>query len=115
MPPVDRGDAVLKLSHRPATLRDVPLLARLNRQLVEDEGARTRLTLDGLEARMRGWLQVEYAATIFELAGEPVAFALYRKSDGGTSCASSPRRPPTQSSSGAPGRRRIELATARAG
>lgn len=74
----------MKLSHRPATLRDVPLLARLNRQLVEDEGARTRLTLDGLEDRMRRWLRGEYKATIFELAGEPVAYALYRKFDGGT-------------------------------
>jgi 2-amino-4-hydroxy-6-hydroxymethyldihydropteridine diphosphokinase len=73
-----------KLAHRSATLRDVPLLARLNRQLVEDEGARTRLTLDGLEARMSGWLQGEYAATLFELGGEPVAYALYRKFDGGT-------------------------------
>ncbi len=74
----------MRLSFRPATLRDVPLLAHLNRQLVEDEGARTRLTLDGLEARMRGWLRGEYAATLFELGGESVAYALYRKSDGGT-------------------------------
>ena len=74
----------VKLSHRPAALRDVPLLARLNRQLVEDEGARTRLTLDGLETRMRGWLRGEYAATLFELGDEPVAYALYRKFDGGT-------------------------------
>jgi len=73
----------VKLSHRSATLQDVPLLARLNRQLVEDEGARTRLTLDGLEARMRGWLRGEYAATIFELGHEPVAYALYRKAGGG--------------------------------
>ncbi len=62
----------------------MPLLARLNRQLVEDEGARTRLTLDGLEARMRGWLRSEYAATLFELGDEPVAYALYRKFEGGT-------------------------------
>ena len=74
----------MKLTHRPAALRDVPLLACLNRQLVEDEGARTRLTLDGLESRMRGWLRGEYAATLFELAGEPVAYALYRKTEGGT-------------------------------
>ena len=73
-----------KLTHRAATIRDVPLLARLNRQLVEDEHARTRLTLDGLEDRMRGWLRGEYAATIFELGEEPVAYALYRKTDGGT-------------------------------
>jgi 2-amino-4-hydroxy-6-hydroxymethyldihydropteridine diphosphokinase len=59
-------------------------LARLNRQLVEDEGARTRLTLHGLEGRMRRWLRAEYDATIFELAGEPVAYALYRKTESGT-------------------------------
>jgi 2-amino-4-hydroxy-6-hydroxymethyldihydropteridine diphosphokinase len=33
---------------------------------------------------MRGWLRGEYAATLFELGGEPVAYALYRKCDGGT-------------------------------
>jgi len=74
---------MVTLTHRPATLRDVRLLARMNRQLVVDEGARTRLTLDGLEARMRGWLQGEYAGTIFELSGEPVAYALHRKSGNG--------------------------------
>lgn len=74
----------MKLTLRSATLRDVPLLARLNRQLVEDEGARTRLTLDGLEARMRGWLRGEYAATLFELGRETVAYALYRKTGAGT-------------------------------
>lgn len=74
----------MKLSYRPATLRDVPLLARLNRELVEDEGARTRLALDGLEARMRGWLRGQYAATLFESGGEPIAYALYRKTGGGT-------------------------------
>src|SRR5262245_43217023 len=56
----------------------------MNRELVRDEGARTRLTLDGLEARMCGWLRSEYAATLSELAGEPVAYALYRKTDHGT-------------------------------
>ena len=73
-----------QLRFRSATLRDVPLLARLNRQLIDDERARTRLTLDGLEKRMRQWLRGDYAATIFELSGEPVAYALHRKMEAGT-------------------------------
>ncbi len=36
------------------------------------------MTVAELEQRMRGWLQAEYAAVIFEEIGEVVAYALYR-------------------------------------
>jgi ribosomal protein S18 acetylase RimI-like enzyme len=36
-----------------------------------------------LESRMRGWLASEYRAAIFEVASEPVAYALYRMENDG--------------------------------
>ena len=42
--------------YRMARSGDVPLLARLNRQLIEDEGHRnTGMTVEQLEERMRGF------------------------------------------------------------
>ena len=65
------------LQFRQATEADVGLLATLNRQLIEDEGHRNRMTLPELEARLRHWLQHTYAAIIFEQHAVPVAYALY--------------------------------------
>ena len=62
---------------RIATLDDVELLARLNHQLIQDEGHPNDLTHSQLADRMRNWLQAEYRAVIFEEAGEVLAYALY--------------------------------------
>ncbi|MHB1317797.1 MAG: GNAT family N-acetyltransferase [Anaerolineae bacterium] len=67
-----------KISYRDATADDAPLLARLNRELIEDEGHRNPMTVPELEERMRGWLSGEYRATLFERGGRVVAYALYR-------------------------------------
>ena len=37
------------------------------------------MTVPELEERIRGWLQSEYTAVIFEERGEVVAYALYRE------------------------------------
>ena len=66
------------MRYRFATLDDVPLLCRMNRQLVSDEGHRSRAQSDAwFEARMRGFLTGDYTAVLFELEGETVAYALY--------------------------------------
>jgi ribosomal protein S18 acetylase RimI-like enzyme len=66
------------MKYRFAMLKDVPLLARLNRQLVEDEGHRNRLRSDAwLEKRMRGFLTSEYRAVLFDMEGRTVAYVLY--------------------------------------
>jgi ribosomal protein S18 acetylase RimI-like enzyme len=66
------------MRYRFATLDDVPLLARLNRQLVEDEQHRNRFQPDAwFEERMRGFLTGGYQAVLFEIDGEVVAYALY--------------------------------------
>ncbi|HYA79031.1 MAG TPA: GNAT family N-acetyltransferase, partial [Candidatus Nitrosopolaris sp.] len=67
------------MTFRRATLNDCALLAELNHQLIRDEGHRNPMTVLELEQRMRGWLASEYAAVLFEVGGEVVAYALYRE------------------------------------
>ena len=59
------------------------MLARMNFALLEDEGHRRRLSIEDLEARMRGWLAGSYAAILFEIDGQTVAYALYRTEEDG--------------------------------
>jgi len=67
------------MTFRQATLEDCAVLARLNHELIQDEGHRNRITVTELENRMRGWLSGEYCATIFEENGEVVGYALFRE------------------------------------
>jgi GNAT superfamily N-acetyltransferase len=67
------------MTFRRATLNDCSRLAELNRELIQDEGHRIRMTLPELEQRMRAWLSGEYAAILFEDGGDVVAYALYRE------------------------------------
>jgi predicted acetyltransferase len=62
---------------RRATVDDSALLAELNHQLIRDEGHRNKMTVPELEQRMRGWLQSEYTAILFDDANKTVAYALY--------------------------------------
>ena len=66
------------LGHRVATFGDVPTLARMNQQLIEDEGHRNRMPLHELEARMRSLLDGDYTATLFEWDSQIVAYVLWR-------------------------------------
>ena len=70
------GDEALYF--RIATVEDSAVLAELNQRLIRDEGHRNPMTLGELEARMRGWLQGEYEAVLFEIGGEVAGYALYR-------------------------------------
>jgi GNAT superfamily N-acetyltransferase len=67
------------VNHRRAILTDCALLAELNHQLIRDQGHRNQMTVPELDQRMRGWLQSEYSAIIFEDGNEAVAYALYRE------------------------------------
>ena len=67
------------MTYRRATPDDSPLLAELNHQLIQDQVHRNTMTVPELEQRMRGWLEGEYVATLFEEGGEVVAYALYRE------------------------------------
>ena len=65
------------LGHRVATPGDIPMLARMNQQLIEDERHRNPMDLTELEARMRLMLGVDYTATLFEQEEHVVAYALW--------------------------------------
>lgn len=65
------------LTHRRAAADDAPVLAEINRQLIEDEWGGGGMSLDALEERMLGWItEGDYHAIIFEHAGVMVAYAL---------------------------------------
>jgi GNAT superfamily N-acetyltransferase len=64
---------------RLATSTDAEILGRLNQRLIQDEGHRNSMDLAQLQERMRGWLEGEYAAAIFETASEIGGYALYRE------------------------------------
>ncbi|HEX2878991.1 MAG TPA: GNAT family N-acetyltransferase [Polyangiaceae bacterium] len=67
---------------RRALLTDAGLLARMNADLIRDEGHSNPMTVEQLEDRMRGWLQGEYSAVLFEADDQIVAYALYRDNEG---------------------------------
>ena len=67
------------MTYRRATSADCSLLAELNHQLIRDEEHRNPMTVPELEQRMRGWLESEYVAILFEDGGKVVAYALYRE------------------------------------
>jgi predicted metal-dependent HD superfamily phosphohydrolase/GNAT superfamily N-acetyltransferase len=67
------------LTFRVAGPSDCALLAEFNHQLIRDEGHRNPMTVPQLEERMRGFIQGEYRAILFEQSGKVVAYALYRE------------------------------------
>lgn len=69
----------MKLRH--ASDADIPLLAELNHQLIQDERAPNPMSVPELVQRLRAWLSGDYRAVVFELAAEPVAYALFRPSE----------------------------------
>ena len=71
-------DDRLVMTFRIATCQDLELLADWNRQLIEDERHRRKMTLSNLEERMRGWIDGSYVAVIFS-EPQDVAYALYRE------------------------------------
>ncbi|MHC4325307.1 MAG: GNAT family N-acetyltransferase [Planctomycetota bacterium] len=67
------------LEFRFAAENDVPWLARMNRQLVRDEGHRNKMSLSELEQRMSDFLRNEYEAVIVSSGQNDIGYALYRK------------------------------------
>jgi GNAT superfamily N-acetyltransferase len=66
-----------------ATPGDAPLLAAMNKRLIEDEGHSNPMSVLELERRMRGWLgSGEYEAVLFGGA-PPRAYALFRRDPDG--------------------------------
>ena len=55
---------------------DIPLLAKMNQLLIEDEKAETELTLQQLEERMTNFISSEYKAFIFYKNESVLGYAL---------------------------------------
>jgi GNAT superfamily N-acetyltransferase len=61
---------------------DAPMLAEINRQLIEDEWGGGGMSLERLEERMRRWLaEDDYQAILFQEDGETVAYSLISVED----------------------------------
>jgi predicted acetyltransferase len=67
------------MKFRFATADDCSFLAELNHQLIRDQGHRNPMNVAQLEERMRGFIEKEYRAVIFEDNDEIVAYALFRE------------------------------------
>jgi predicted acetyltransferase len=68
------------MNYRIATQDDAGELAKMNRQLIADEGHRNPMTDAQLEERMRGWIKSgEYEAAVFEEGGQTTGYALWRR------------------------------------
>jgi ribosomal protein S18 acetylase RimI-like enzyme len=67
------------MNHRFGTNGDLDLLAEWNHQLIQDEGHRNAMSVPQLRERMKGWLEAEYKAVIFDVGPAPVAYALCRE------------------------------------
>ncbi|MBE7439159.1 MAG: GNAT family N-acetyltransferase [Spirochaetales bacterium] len=72
----------MNLNWRFSDAGDLELLVKWNKQLIEDEQHRNRMTLSELKGRMRSWLIEEYQAVIFSFSA-PVAYALYKNTTDG--------------------------------
>jgi len=63
---------------RVAVPSDVPVLAKMNKDLIRDEGHRNSMTLLELEERMTGFLGSGYTAVLFYEKDFPIGYALFR-------------------------------------
>jgi len=67
----------------PATVADIPALAELNRQLMEDEAHPYPLPIDALRARMARWIAGEYQVLVFRQGARVAGYAVWRPEDRG--------------------------------
>src|SRR5690349_2567808 len=68
----------MTLTLRVPTEFDLPLLARMNKRLIEDEGSRNPMTLDQLERRMADFLNEGWTVDLLIVDGNVIGYALYR-------------------------------------
>ena len=57
---------------------DIPILAAMNKRLIEDEGSTNPMNPEELAGRMRGFISGEYNAYFFTVDETPVGYALVR-------------------------------------
>ncbi len=67
------------LEFRFAAANDLPWLARMNQELIRNEGHRNKMSLFELEQRMSDFLRNEYEAVIVSSGRNDIGYVLYRK------------------------------------
>jgi GNAT superfamily N-acetyltransferase len=70
------------LTLRDANQSDLPLLAAMNRRLIEDEGSRNPMSLDELRERVASWLAGDWRVVLFEADGACMGYAVLRECSG---------------------------------
>ena len=60
------------------TMIDVPKLAQLNKQLIDDEKSDNPMNINELESRMKGFLETDYSAYFFIEDSQIIGYALIR-------------------------------------
>ncbi|GIQ69636.1 hypothetical protein XYCOK13_24600 [Xylanibacillus composti] len=68
----------MKLFLRQADASDLPLLSRMNRQLIEDEGSTNPMSTEELLVRMKGWLQSGWQIDLLLRDTTVLGYALYQ-------------------------------------
>ncbi len=63
---------------RKCAIADCGQLARMNRQLIEDERHDNTMPVPELQARMEGFLESDYTAFFFVVGSDPVGYALVK-------------------------------------
>ncbi len=63
---------------RAATEIDLPILARMNKHLIEDEGSRNPMSIDELQERMSKWLHSDWKTQLLLEEENIVGYALYQ-------------------------------------
>ncbi|MWC28609.1 GNAT family N-acetyltransferase [Paenibacillus sp. MMS18-CY102] len=63
---------------RKANNTDLPLLAHMNKELIEDEGSRNPMTVAQLEGRMSGWLHSNWKIEIIQQDETIIGYAIYQ-------------------------------------
>jgi GNAT superfamily N-acetyltransferase len=67
----------MTLTFRTAVDSDLPVLARMNRRLIEDEGSRNPMTVDELRRRMQGWLAGDWTIQLLVDQGTVLGYTVY--------------------------------------
>ena len=63
---------------RKCTITDIPKLAVLNKQLIDDEKSNNPMNINELEIRMKGFLEKDYSAYFFVENSQIIGYALVR-------------------------------------
>ncbi|WP_162848416.1 GNAT family N-acetyltransferase [Paenibacillus nanensis] len=71
----------MTLTLRGALESDLPILAQMNKQLIDDEGSLNPMTISELEDRMRVWLLSDWHIDLLCKDTEIVGYALYQFRD----------------------------------